>query len=261
MEGDVLGGPEASGRFRVRLTIFGRPVDVELECPQVCGPLPDEEAWLACCCVRRLQAFLGSSDRPLSARKWRLFGCACTRRLWHLLPNDRWRAAVETSERYADGATSGRQLRLAVRGLGRALTARIQAEGPPPRSGVLAAMSLAQASARPGNDVWPVLEALDQAQTAASPRWQACLLRDLAGNPFRPAALDPAWLAWSRGLVLQLAWAVYEEQRWQDLPVLADAWRMRAAPRMLYSAIAAAPARTPAAAGWWIASLAESDWR
>jgi hypothetical protein len=45
----------------------------------------------------------------------------------------------------------------------------------------------------------------------------------LFGNPFRPAALDPAWLAWNDGSVRKMAEAIYEEGRFGDLPILADA--------------------------------------
>jgi hypothetical protein len=58
----------------------------------------------------------------------------------------------------------------------------------------------------------------------------ACYLRDLFGNPFHPAALDPAWLAWHDGLIRQLAQAAYQERQLPSghldpdrLAVLADA--------------------------------------
>jgi hypothetical protein len=49
------------------------------------------------------------------------------------------------------------------------------------------------------------------------------LLRDVFGNPFRPVAFDPAWLGWTGGVVRGLAGTVYEERRFGELPVLADA--------------------------------------
>jgi hypothetical protein len=54
-------------------------------------------------------------------------------------------------------------------------------------------------------------------------RHQADLLRDLLGNPFRPVSADPAWLTWNGGTVRQLAEVIYEERRFVDLPILADA--------------------------------------
>jgi hypothetical protein len=223
MEGDVLAGPDTEGRVRVSLTIFGRPVVVELECHLVCGLPVNEERLLACRCLHGLHAVLRSSPHPLSPRKWRLFGCACARRLWDLLPNERWRHAVEMSERYADGATSLRQLKLALRGLSRELTAQVRQDGYPRNSRALTAMTLAWAAARSDTDGRHVVSAANQAPTATAVDWRVHLLRDVAGNPFRePSVVDPAWLGWSNGLVLQLAWAIYEEQRWQDMPVLAD---------------------------------------
>jgi hypothetical protein len=44
-------------------------------------------------------------------------------------------------------------------------------------------------------------------------RYQASLLRDLFGNPFRPApVMPPAWLLWNGGAIPRLAQAVYEER-------------------------------------------------
>jgi hypothetical protein len=40
------------------------------------------------------------------------------------------------------------------------------------------------------------------------------LLRDIAGNPFRPIpTVDPAWLTWHDGTVRRLAETIYEERR------------------------------------------------
>jgi hypothetical protein len=53
---------------------------------------------------------------------------------------------------------------------------------------------------------------------------QASLLRDVIGNPFRPRpTLDPAWLRWNDGTVARLARGIYEERRFQDMPILHDA--------------------------------------
>jgi hypothetical protein len=60
-------------------------------------------------------------------------------------------------------------------------------------------------------------------QLAAEARHQAELLRDVVGNPFRPGHADPTWFARNANTVGRVAKAIYEEQRFQDLPVLADA--------------------------------------
>jgi len=52
----------------------------------------------------------------------------------------------------------------------------------------------------------------------------AKLWRDIFGPlPFRPVAVDPAWLAWNGGTVPAIACRVYAERAFHDLPILADA--------------------------------------
>jgi hypothetical protein len=52
---------------------------------------------------------------------------------------------------------------------------------------------------------------------------QIALLRDVVGNPFRPATLAPAWLAWKDGVVLEQAQEIYDHRTFDRLPILADA--------------------------------------
>jgi hypothetical protein len=47
--------------------------------------------------------------------------------------------------------------------------------------------------------------------------------RDVFGNPFRPAVLSPAWLAWDAGTIPRLARAIYDERAFDRLAFLADA--------------------------------------
>jgi hypothetical protein len=55
---------------------------------------------------------------------------------------------------------------------------------------------------------------------AAERLHQANLIRDLFGNPFRPAALDPRWLI---STVSDLSRAIYQERAFERMPILADA--------------------------------------
>ena len=53
--------------------------------------------------------------------------------------------------------------------------------------------------------------------------WPVVLLHDIFGPlPFRPAAIDPAVLAWNGATVKRLAETVYEERASNRLPILAD---------------------------------------
>src|SRR5437868_6381671 len=73
--------------------------------------------------------------------------------------------------------------------------------------------------------IWPALTdpAHRRAAETAERRAQCALLRDIFGNPFRPVTVDPAWLRWHEETVPRLAQAIYDERRFNDLPILADA--------------------------------------
>jgi hypothetical protein len=53
--------------------------------------------------------------------------------------------------------------------------------------------------------------------------FDAALLRDVFGNPFRPVAADAAWLTWLGVTLPKLARAIYGGRRFEDMPILADA--------------------------------------
>jgi hypothetical protein len=48
----------------------------------------------------------------------------------------------------------------------------------------------------------------------------AGLVRDVFGNPFKPSPFDAAWRT---PQVMAIARTLYEEPRWEEMPVLADA--------------------------------------
>jgi hypothetical protein len=158
-----------------------------------------ERDWLDCTDPQRMLEFLGGT---LSDRRLRLFACACLRRVWSLLVEQRSRAGVEVNERYADGLAGGDELWTAAieaRKVEAAAKGVWLAEGPADslwragRAAEAAAEALERAAAR---------EALKKGQQAVAPamqvagetarRVQAELLRDLAGS-LRPLAFDPAW--------------------------------------------------------------------
>ena len=49
------------------------------------------------------------------------------------------------------------------------------------------------------------------------------VVRDIFGNPFRPAAVDPAWLRWNDGTAVAIAQKMYDDRDFTSMPVLADA--------------------------------------
>lgn len=49
------------------------------------------------------------------------------------------------------------------------------------------------------------------------------ILRDIAGNPFRPITVNRDWLTWNDRTVPKLAQTIYDDRRFDLLPILADA--------------------------------------
>jgi hypothetical protein len=161
----------------------------------------------------------------------RLFACACCRRIWAHLPEDR-RSLVLLAERYADGLARAQELQAAVHSALKAF----RTDGDP---AVRAASLFPEEVARTAADaaasaVFPMLFAdpsrtgppigdVERVERAA----QADLLRDVLGNPFAAPALEPCWRTPD---VLRLARAGYEERALPEgvlgapaLGVLADA--------------------------------------
>jgi hypothetical protein len=51
-------------------------------------------------------------------------------------------------------------------------------------------------------------------------RWQAGIVRDIFGNPFRPVAFDPEWRT---DTAVAVARGMYESRDFSAMPILADA--------------------------------------
>jgi hypothetical protein len=196
-----------------------------------------EAEWLASADPEAMLEFL---EGKVSERKLRLFACACCRRIWPLLTDADSRHAVEVSERYADGRARMRDLAgaltlAAARGGEAALAAYSAASRNPGQSvgtaseaalDAVAGAAVQEARAAgvaPTNEAWEGVRATANRARAAEAREQAALLRDIAGNPFRPVTAEPSWRAWHGGTVTRLAEAIYEQRRFGDLPILADA--------------------------------------
>jgi hypothetical protein len=74
-------------------------------------------------------------------------------------------------------------------------------------------------------DAWyRAVKACDLGDEAHEERLRRCAwVRDLFGNPFRPRSLNAAWLHWNDGAVRKTVRTIYDEGRFADLPLLADA--------------------------------------
>ncbi len=161
-----------------------------------------------------------------SARKKRLFGCACCYRAWDLFPDTRCRGAVRVAERFADGASPPEALANAHRAAANLVGRYTRGESYTDEerfSGTAACSNVS--SDNPDHSRWTWRD-VAHTRLEAGFKWHAelgavCdLLRDIFGNLFRPVARDPAWLTSD---VLALAAHMYESRDFGAMPVLADA--------------------------------------
>ena len=196
-----------------------------------------EVEWLAC---PERDWLLDHAMPHMGPRKLRLFACAVMRRLWPLLTDARSRRAVEVAELLAEeegymdgGWRKHYDLCFATYAAARAAEEEI-VEGPPHFLARAALLTLATVRyAIPyhikyhASFVAPLVanapgkatrEALHAELLA-----QCRLVRELCGNPFRPVVVEPAWLRWHDRIVARMAQEIYDEQSFDDLPILADA--------------------------------------
>ncbi len=186
----------------------------------------NEADWLA---STRPGPMLRHLRRRASERKLRLFAFACWAPLRHLLLDPRLVPFLESLEVHADGRLvapdAARRMGLEIltedtQGLvpspraarEREFSVRLVLHGLHAEAGVTAVQAVRatrDAASWIGN--WAV---------ATEARTHSQLLREIFGNPFRPVAPGAAGLA---AAVRQLGEAIYEEHRFGDLPVLADA--------------------------------------
>jgi hypothetical protein len=158
------------------------------------------------------------ASKRLTARKARLFACACYRLVWDRITKDEIRTAVEMAEARADRRISQQELE------------RYRYPMTDPHDDVMnwlamSVQSLAIANMRPNYVAWEVRSSTDNdvyrhARRGIPCRPQADLVREVIANPFLLAAFDPRWRTSD---VLGLARAIYEDRAFDRMPVLADA--------------------------------------
>jgi hypothetical protein len=158
----------------------------------------DESVWLRATEAENVLPFLRGK---VSERKWRLFACACCRRLAHVLDDPHNAHAVEAMERYADGLAPKREMKKARKA---------------------AAMPWLD-SYEPYEEAEKAARALGHYRLKGQVNPSCDLLREVIGNPFATFSVRPAWLRWNEGTVARMAAALSQERRFEGLPILGDA--------------------------------------
>jgi hypothetical protein len=172
--------------------------------------------------------------RPIDERKLHFFALHCCRLAWPALADDRNRRAVDAAERFLAGMAGAAELAAAAE---QADDARVEANDAFDAGGhsveLLARRQAAQAAAvsvAHGFNPSLITKVRDALAFRGHIRGRADLesllagmadaLRDIFGNPLRPAAFDPAW---STSDAIALARQMYESRDFGAMPVLADA--------------------------------------
>lgn len=170
-----------------------------------------EEEWLASGNPLQLLDYIGAT---LEARKSHLLTAACFHRHWERLP-----VACRDWARLAESAAEGKATRQDLDDAFDAIEEALNELGPPGEFVALLDMAYGMWQSE-----WPYLDEGDQdAAWCAERKAQACLVRDVFPNPFRPVSIDPTWQLWNGGSVRKMAQAIYEDRAFDGLPVLADA--------------------------------------
>jgi hypothetical protein len=164
--------------------------------------------WLTCTDLARMLEHFADHT---SARKRRLFACACCRKMWDLLVDPCSRSAVELAERYADGAASLREL---------------QEARPAAFQVTRIHRSAASHAAHYALVDYPDIAVRQASRCAADlGLWevQCSWFRDLLAVPSDITRVSPSLLDWNGGAIRAIASTIYEERRFDEMPILADA--------------------------------------
>jgi hypothetical protein len=167
-----------------------------------------EHHWLNWAEPNVLLPYVTENSQP---RKRRLLLCAFCRQFPEVIADEHLLAPLLTAERYADGRASTAELAAE-----HPLEGRVDPSWPRGDRKRVAALSVSRAVDKAA---WCHSEAV-----AEIDKKKHCdLIRDIFGNPFRPAAVQAAWLRWNGGTVPGLARSIYEGHRFRDMPILHDA--------------------------------------
>jgi hypothetical protein len=201
-----------------------------------------------------LRGMVWALEKRPNPRKMRLAACAYLRRVWALIQDSRLQCAIETAEDFANFQVNRQRLK-AVRSSLRVISEEARQRVLYDKNAVPD-----WASADPDYAEWHVFQSADDTQAVRDMRlvdlvlqpvaldayglWgvslsvmgrirdsrlfdqtteQAAhcdLLRDIFGNPFRPARFSPDWRT---DTAVSLARTMYESREFSAMPILADA--------------------------------------
>jgi len=157
----------------------------------------------------------------VSDRKLTLLNCAGCRLVWTLLTDRRSRLAVKRLERLADDLSNAR-FRQDIYNMANAAFGDAAAVGQAPwcaACAVVCASWQVDSSSTWGNLARALEEPAGMASTAVWSR-KAAIIRELFGNPLRPVTIENSWRT---ATVISLADAIYNNDFYNRLPILADA--------------------------------------
>jgi hypothetical protein len=164
-------------------------------------------------------------DHGSANRKLWLFACACCRRYWGYLEQESReiiaRCEILADQPSAETETEKKELCFRANAVVTAIGQRPRENDNQNPKSRLRRAAAAVCYAATG-DPWGAHSyfcEIDASEAAV----QCNLLRDIFGNPFRPSRIDPDWLTWRDGTAVKLAQAIYDDRRYDLLPILADA--------------------------------------
>jgi hypothetical protein len=177
-----------------------------------------EAEWLACADPKAMLVFLRDGTQ-VSDRKLRLFTVACCRSVWHQLPDECSRQAVQVGEQYADGLTTDEERNVAWDAI------RIRKKRTIDKQDFELAADLRDTEG-------PVYDNMRRqwfTVPIVAGRYKDIFLRDIFGNPFHPSPPLPSAASNDR-TIPRLAQAIYEDRKMPEgtldngrLAILADA--------------------------------------
>jgi hypothetical protein len=181
----------------------------------------NERTWQKSANPRQMLEYLG---RWASERKRRLLTCACCRRRWALLTDERSRRAVETVELHAVGLATEEAMYGLLYPSGNGMPGRARAvPGLGLGHGIVVEVLQSAIHPRKLPRMLHMLQVRRNIDANAERAAQCDLIRELFGNPYRPKGIYPEWRPKHDGALVRLAESMYRDVRFDDLPILADA--------------------------------------